>query len=377
MRNILYILGLLALSAYATLPDKMNLIGNSVSEFWQRGTPLTSLGYINHGVYGPDMFKLLTYSSEGASLVTAQQASDAPTGFGLTYSQDWLVTTAYTAANAASFAVIQYNVDAPDAVPYYGKAMTLSFWVKASQSGAHCISIGNASANRNLVMQYTVATSNTWQYVTLPFQLDPGNVSSWNTTEAAGNGTILVSWTLQVGSTLGAATAGSTTGAWGATKYYGTSACQAVNELGTIGNNFKITQIQLNEGSQPAPFIRYGGTQATDWSLVQRYYQTSFVNGTAPGVQANGQATFVVVGGSDGYGGVRFPVPMACNPTPIFWSPVTGTSNACYDLSALADITSSVGGNSTNVNGISSVHKSSGFTSGHVLACNWYAACGL
>ena len=372
MASYLALLALLVGTTHAALPDKPNLIANSLADIWQRGTIVSSLGS-SLTAYGPDMFKMV--SSVSTATETASQGAGSPPTPNIVFYQIWTVGTAYTGGASNAYTNIEYDMDNFDVVPYLGKAMTLSFWVSAANSGAHCVYFQNYTPNRNLVVQYTITSSNTWQYVSIPFQLDPSSVASWggNTVGIPG---LRIGWNLESGSTY----SGATSGVWGASQKYATTACAAINETGVTTNQFILTQVQLNEGSQPAPFQRYGGSQAAEFMYAKHYYQTSFKNGTSslPAPQASGEAAFVCATTGVCGGGIHYAVPMGCPAPLVNVYENDGTQqNTCTDVTAGSDISTPVAVAHSNLNGFSEITKTSAFTAAHVMLCNWTAQCPL
>ena len=177
--------------------------------------------------------------------------------------------------------------------------VTLSFWVKTSQSGTWSVAINNGNSNSlsgNTVTHSYVATYNvdavgTWEYKTIT--IDGPTVGSWNKTNGAG---ITVYFNLGSGSNY----TGTTANEWVSGKYVQTS---STNNLYT-GNNqyFKLTGVQLEVGDTATVFEHR--SYEDELARCQRYYQ----------VTHNPYSTW---GNSAGYAtwGVSFATEMRAAPT--------------------------------------------------------------
>jgi len=157
------------------------------------------------------------------------------------------------------------------------KSVTLSFLVYSSLTGTFGGSLRNGSFNRAYPFTYTISSANTWTTVSVTIAGDTSG--TWATDNGIG---IVVNFSLGAGSTFSA-----TAGSWQAGAF--TSATGATSVVGTNGATFYITGVQLEVGSVATPFEReiYSNTLAK----CQRYYETSFVNGTAP-ANGGGATTF-------------------------------------------------------------------------------------
>jgi hypothetical protein len=142
------------------------------------------------------------------------------------------------------------------------KAVTLSFWVKSNLTGTFGGSLRNSAENRGYPFNYTISTSNTWEYKTITISGD--TTGTWLTDNSTGIG---VCFSLGMGTTYS-----NTAGAWATGNY--ASATGATNVMATLGNTFYITGVQLEVGTSATGF-EYRQYQQ-ELALCQRYYQTSF-----------------------------------------------------------------------------------------------------
>lgn len=243
--------------------------------------------------YATQGFVVDRFSVEKNSLstlvATAQQVSDAPSGF--VYSLKTTVTTAEASGASSAFVGADQRIEGFNfADMAFGTAsaqsFTLSFWVKSSVTGTYPVSFFNASVNRAYLATYSVSSANTWEYKTITVAGDTSG--TWNTTNGIGLG-------FQFALGGGSNTEG-TAGSWGSTYKSRTSAC--VNLNATLNATWQITGVQLERGSVATPFeVRQYGTEL---ALCQRYYD-----------QRNWQVNTVV----GGYSTVSTAVVMRATPT--------------------------------------------------------------
>jgi len=140
------------------------------------------------------------------------------------------------------------------------KTITLSFWVRSSNTGTFGGAITNSAVNRSYPFTYTINTANNWEYETITI---PGDTTgTWLSNNSTG---MQVVWSLGTGSTYSG-----TANTWAANSFY--SATSATNIMGNSTNTWYLTGVQLEPGSTATPFEHrpFG----TELALCQRYYQT-------------------------------------------------------------------------------------------------------
>lgn len=276
-----------------------NKIINGKMDIAQRGT-----NFAGH-VAG---FTLDRYACNVGSTgaVTFSQSNDVPSSE-FANSLRATVTTADTSLAAGENATIQQIVEGYNARDLIGRTFTLSFWVRSSKTGKHCISFTNSTPDRSYVIEYTVNTVNTWEKKSVTLQGGLVTDGTWDWTNGAG---LRVYWSLAAGSNYQA-----TANSWNTGYFIGTA--NQVNCLDTIGNIFAITGLQLEIGDAATPFEhRHYGLELV---LCQRYYQLVTVSDLAQA--AAGSA----------YSGSTVPLPVEMRATPTVTKISNGTQ---YNITA-------------------------------------------
>ena len=224
------------------------------------------------GQYTTDRFNA---DASQASKFTAQQVTDAPTGF--SHSLKITSSSAYTPVSGDYFDVqhkiegystAQLNLGTTNA-----ETVTLSFYVKSSLTGTFGGSFANSAYNRGYPFTYTISSADTWERKTITLTGD--TTGTWI---GATNGRGLrIHWSLGIGTTYAG-----TAGAWAAGLLLG--ATGQTNVVATSGATFYITGVQLEVGSVATPFEHrsYG----EELALCQRYFYKAMdtaVEGAAHG----------------------------------------------------------------------------------------------
>ena len=236
------------------LAGMRNKIINGKMEIAQRGTSFAAAG---SGVYTLDRW---VPSSSTAGVVTISQQADVPADNEFQSSLRVAVTTADASIAASdNFGVFQ-NIEGFNVRDLIGRTFTLSFWVRSSKTGTHCVSLRNGAGDRTYVAEYTVSAANTWEKKSITVSSGLITAGTWNWTNGLG---LSVGFNLYCGSTFQ-----TTAGSWQTGNFLATA--NQVNCLDTIGNIFAITGVQLEVGSVATPFEHrpYGAELA----LCQRYY---------------------------------------------------------------------------------------------------------
>jgi len=278
-----------------------NIIVNGACEIAQRGVSSTSTGYGS-----VDRMQMVTANTD--QLAFAQkQTSDGPDGFSKCWEFD--VTTAETTLDADEIIYMRYLVEAQDLRPLYnangtGKNFTLSFYVKAAQTGTYNIGIHKSDGGTRFITNtYTISAANTWQRVVWNITGDTGTTGM-----AFDNGQgFQISFMLAAGTNY---TSGGVQSSWGGFSNSLMAGGHAVNVVSNSSNNWKITGIQLEAGSVATDFEHR--SVGKELALCQRYYYRLTCNEAGQrfgsGFQKTSSAAFVMI---------PFPTTMRSKPTAL------------------------------------------------------------
>jgi hypothetical protein len=297
----------------ANTPAFRNRIINGDMRIDQRNAGASVTGGVGY-TFPVDRFK---FYSAGASKLSGQRSTTAPTGF---VNSLLLTSLAATSPGAGDEYQLYQNIEGFNVADLgWGTAnaqtVTLSFWVRSSLTGTFAGCLYNNGGSRSYIFTYTVSAADTYEYKTITISGDTSG--TWLTTNADG---INIIWDLGSGSNLNG-----TAGSWASAFDSRTSG--SVTLVGTNGATFYITGVQLEKSSTATSFDyrSYG----TELALCQRYFQTSCPIGVAP---ADGATSVMTVGSAYTANTVRmawlpFIQQMRATPTATFFrSPQTATA---------------------------------------------------
>ena len=295
-----------------------NRIINGNFDIAQRGT---SFAAIASAAYSLDRW---AFGYAGAMVCTVTQSTDVPNNtFQSSYKVD--VTTVDSSIAAGDYAFISQRIEGYNVRDLIGTTFTVSFWVKSSKTGLHCVSFSNSGQNRSYIKEYTVAAVNTWEYKTVTVTGGLITAGTWTWTNGEG---LEVGFALATGSTFQ-----TTSDAWQTGDFLGTAS--QVNVMDNTANDFFLTGVQLEPGAVATPFEQR--PIGTELALCQRYFETSYPAGTAVGAasDATGSLMNVATNISDfySYGSFRFAVKKRTSPTITTYNPVTGTAGQFRGIS--------------------------------------------
>lgn len=233
-----------------------NKIINGKMEIAQRGTSFAAAA---DGAYTVDRWK---WQQSGAVVVTVSQQADVPgSAQEFQYSLRAAITTADAAIAASDFAILNQTIEGYNVRDLLGRTFTLSFWVRSTKTGTHCVSLSNSGSDRSYVAEYTISAANTWEFKTVTISGGLPVSGTWNYLAGAG---LQCRFALASGTTFH-----TTANAWNTGNFLATT--NQVNVLDTVGNIFAITGVQLEVGSAATPFEHrpFGA----ELSLCQRYFR--------------------------------------------------------------------------------------------------------
>ena len=249
-------------AVYSTQPSFRNLIINGDMQIAQRGTSVAGISSSN-GYQTVDRFFIRL---NGAGTYTVSQDADAPSGF--SNSIKWACTTADAPPAAGDFANMQHRIEAQNLQHLaFGtssaKQVTVSFWVKSSETGTAVSRLINTPAGKAVSFAYTINSANTWEKKTITFPADTVNTIANNNNL----GFILV-WYLSVGTDR---TSGTLQNTWQPSNVTADEAAgQTINIAATTSSYINITGVQLEAGSTATDFENL--PYDVQLQRCQRYY---------------------------------------------------------------------------------------------------------
>ena len=302
-----------------------NVIINGAMQVAQRGTSFASVG----NVYTLDRFQMYKQNSGAAFTVTQSSVTDLE-GFANALKVD--CTTADTSLASNEQGYVSYFAEGQDcqrlkkghgsdAVP-----TTLSFYVKTNKTGLYTVTMFDRDNTRKVNGSYTVANTNWNRYsITFPAdasgKLDDDNASSleifFNLYAGAdtNTGTLYTAWQAS-------ADAGSTTG--------------QVNFADSTSNDWEITGVQLEVGSEATPFEHR--LVADELERCKRYFQCSATSMNGGDRNASTQTDEMYFGKGESYLSLFFNPAMRAAPT-ITTSNDTGTGAGRYTIAGVDNYT--------------------------------------
>mgnify|MGYP007100062737 CR=1 FL=1 len=263
--------GTVLTSSSLNLANNQNYVMNGDFNIWQTGTSFSSIA---DGTYFADGFLYIKTTSTTVNTIARDTGvptvTTSVTQF--KYSAKLTVGTADASVAAGDRVMLQAPIEGSFYKFIHDKQVTLSFWVYATKTGTSCVAFRNGSGNRSYVAEYTISSSNTWEFKTITLTTDASG--AWDFTD--GTRGMDVNWALMMGSTYQ-----TTAGSWQAGNYLATSS--QVNHVDNTSNIFAITGVKLNLGSSATDFSLAAGTPAGELAFCQRYCQKSYNDSVAPG----------------------------------------------------------------------------------------------
>jgi hypothetical protein len=332
---------------------RRNIVINGAMQVAQRGTSSTGQGASSNFLI--DRFRQ-NHNGNSAGRYTVSQATDVHDGFANALKLD--CTTADTSIGSAERFFIEYPFEGQDLQQFKkgtsdAEDFMVSFYAKANGNFTYVCGFYDQDNNRTVSRTFSVTSS--WQRFTINFGKD--TTGAFDDDNAL---SLQLRWYLHAGSNY---TGGTLQETWDAVTNNETAGGMTSSFFSSTDNEFYLTGVQLEVGSQATPFehLSYGEQR----QLCYRYYYRT-PDSVAGGHGAN--ETFPCVGNMDGtFTGAFmfiFPVPMRAAPTAIEQSGtasdysirVTGDSNGTSVPTA--------GGFTSEKALVNLVSSGAGFTSG-------------
>ena len=282
---------------------RRNIIINGAMQVAQRGTSATSTGFQTC-----DRIQFLTNNTDNFAF-TVSQSSTAPDGFSTSQKLD--CTTAESSLDADELARFLYKVEGQDIQHFnYGSSaseeVTVSIYVRSNVTGVYTVEFRlNADGTSTITKQYTISSANTWERKIL--KLPTNTATSVDNDNSNG---IELSFCVAAGSNF---TTGSLGTSWATTATSSRYAGQAANIMSSTDNEWYITGIQMELGSQATPFEHRSFGE--ELLLCQRYAIVYSKNGQ-PNMGQKAIGTGASTNSSGAYQAFIFPqVTMRAVPT--------------------------------------------------------------
>ena len=243
---------------------RRNKLINGAMAVSQRQTSRTGTGG------GSDYFlcdRWRIYSDSTSARFTISQASDTSGAPGLPYSFKFDCTTADTSLAAGDYLGLQQKLEGQDVQDFLkgtsdAKEFTLSFYVKTNKSGVYTVELRDNNNSRTAAKTFTVSDGN-WNRYILTFPADTTGALSNNN-----NDCLQVNWWLIAGSTYTSGT--HNTSSWTSQTNANRVSSSNVNISDSTDNNWEITGVQLEVGSQATAFEHRSFSE--ELHLCHRYY---------------------------------------------------------------------------------------------------------
>ena len=290
---------------------RRNIVINGAMNVSQRGS---SFSQVANNEITVDRFGLIhPYSTN----FDVSQSTDSPDGFSKSYKLD--INVVDSSIGSGQYVAIRQRIEAQNLQQLaFGtsaaKPITLSFYVRSNKTGTFAINIQQTdNSSKQVSAPYTINSANTWERKTFTFAGDTSGVINDDT----GTG-LTVIWWLSAGSTYNSGTSRSTF-----TTHADADAAVGcnVNILDSTDNNFYLTGVQLEVGSEATAFEHRSFGE--ELQLCKRYfnmYSRTHADSGDEAIIANGfywsSTRFMAP--------LRFDVPMRTNSWSLY--KVTGSS---------------------------------------------------
>ena len=241
---------------------RRNIIINGAMQVAQRSTSVTGIG-ASAGYFTCDRWNINTANSAGRFTMT--QTADGPSGFANCTKLD--CTTADASIAAGELLMFQQpiegqNLQAIGKGVAGAKQVTVSFYAKANAAKTYVCALYDNDNARNISKTFTVATDWTRHEITFDADVDDGS-SPFDDDNAV---SLYLNIWLHAGTTY---TGGTLATSW--ENYTAANVAAGIDSFySSTDNNFFITGVQMEVGSQATPFEHRSFGE--ELALCQRYY---------------------------------------------------------------------------------------------------------
>ena len=306
---------------------RRNKVINGAMQIAQRSTSVASITSGNY--YVCDRWRL-GYGTAGTW--TLSQSTDTPNNFGKSLKMD--CTSANTSLSAGSNLQLIQHFEGQDLQDIQkgtssAREITVSFYVKTNKTGTYVVELmDHDNSNRHCSKSYTVSDTN-WNRYTLTFPAD-----TTGALDDDANKSFEVGFWLVAGGTFQGSSLRQT---WG-TLSQGSRAVGQVNLADSTSNEWYLTGVQLEVGSQATAFEYHSFGE--ELALCQRYYETSYPTGYSAGHNFNDVYPFNTskpisqnyIASDDTTTAISYPlmVNKRANPTVTIYTEKDGTSGQAW-----------------------------------------------
>lgn len=278
-----------------------NVIVNGAMTLSQRQTSSSNVG----NKYVLDRFYVYKQNT-GSTYTCSQNSVTDLAGFANSLKMDCTTADTSTASNEEVY--IQTKLEGQDLQRFQkghstALGFTLSFYVKTNKSGVYTVKMYDRDNNRDVSGSYTVADAN-WNRYTISFPADTtGKFDDDNASS------LEIFFSLVRGSDT---TGGTLNTAW-RTNSDASSASGQVNFADSTSNDWEITGIQLEAGSQSSPFEHE--QYLVSLAKCQRYFYSWVSSGLTDNIFIRSPYATGTPPNSSASASYTFPVTMRANPT--------------------------------------------------------------
>ena len=300
-----------------------NIFINGAMMVSQRNTSVAAV--TTTGYYTVDRMRLSNSSMGTWTLIqeTLTSGDAYADGFQKAFRMD--CTTANASPAAANALSVQckmegYTLQGLKKGTANAKSFTVSFWVKSNLTGNYNFFVKDRDNSRQAIQLYTINVADTWEKKTITFTGDTTGVLGCDA-----NSSLEFWWMLGSGTDY---SSGTRPTGWEAGAVWANTGVGNVNLASSTSNDWAITGVQLEVGSNATPYEHK--TFGQELIACQRYYSKSYNTDVAPATSgAAGACSSLAIYSSGSQSlGARWVTSMRSAPTVVIYP--TGSTNTGY-----------------------------------------------